>query len=229
MGCAIAVIKFTLFVFNLVCALGGIAMVLLGASILYKYDEVLGVIKDSHAGLVPIVFIVLGLAIFLIAFFGCCGAMIESECMILTCSVLLFLLLVIQIAVGVVVLINKYEVQRFFERIISQLWRDRENNLKFWDVVQQLFHCCGVYLPSDWGILNAPKSCCAPGVKECFSLINAYSTGCSSQIRNFLGDSSVWFGATALVVAGVELVGFIFACCLSNHIRNHRRRFAFTT
>lgn len=66
--------------------LGGIAMVVLGVSILYKYDVVLDVIKDSHAEVVPIVFIAIGSAIFLIAFFGCCGAIFESECMILTVS-----------------------------------------------------------------------------------------------------------------------------------------------
>lgn len=75
-------VVFLLFYFQL----GGIAMVVLGVSILYKYDVVLDVIKDSHAEVVPIVFIAIGSAIFLIAFFGCCGAIFESECMILTVS-----------------------------------------------------------------------------------------------------------------------------------------------
>lgn len=61
-------------------------MVVLGVSILYKYDVVLDVIKESHAEVVPIIFIAIGSAIFLIAFFGCCGAIFESECMILTVS-----------------------------------------------------------------------------------------------------------------------------------------------
>lgn len=74
------------FLFLVPLQLGGIAMVVLGVSILYKYDVVLDVIKDSHAEVVPIVFIAIGSAIFLIAFFGCCGAIFESECMILTVS-----------------------------------------------------------------------------------------------------------------------------------------------
>lgn len=53
-------------------------------------------------------------------------------------SVLLFLLLVAQIVVGVLVFTNKHEVQRFVDRIVNQLWRDRQSNRKFWDVVQQL-------------------------------------------------------------------------------------------
>lgn len=53
-------------------------------------------------------------------------------------SVLLFLLLIAQIVVGVLVFTNKHEVQRFVERIVNQLWRDRQNNQRFWDVVQQL-------------------------------------------------------------------------------------------
>lgn len=82
------VFHFVSFCFDSHFQLGGIAMVVLGVSILYKYDVVLDVIKDSHAEVVPIVFIAIGSAIFLIAFFGCCGAIFESECMILTVSII---------------------------------------------------------------------------------------------------------------------------------------------
>lgn len=72
------------------------------------------------------------------------------------------------------------------------------------------FHCCGLNSSSDWNPY-VPKTCCAPGATECLPLLNAYSTGCSGEIRNFLGDSSVWFGTTALVVAGVEVNIYNFA------------------
>lgn len=66
--------------------LSGIALIAVGVGFLLKYDDVLDAFKDVHVNVAPIAFIVIGAAIFLIAFFGCCGAVFESECMILTVS-----------------------------------------------------------------------------------------------------------------------------------------------
>lgn len=64
----------------------GIALIAVGVGFLLKYDDVLDAFKDLNVNVVPIAFIVIGSAIFLIAFFGCCGAIFESECMVLTVS-----------------------------------------------------------------------------------------------------------------------------------------------
>lgn len=66
--------------------MSGIALIAVGVGFLLKYDDVLDAFKDVHVNVAPIAFIVIGAAIFLIAFFGCCGAVFESECMILTVS-----------------------------------------------------------------------------------------------------------------------------------------------
>lgn len=57
--------------------------------------------------------------------------------MFLQYAVLLFLLLVAQIVVGVLVFTNKREVQRVSERMLNNLWRDRQNHRAFWDTIQQ--------------------------------------------------------------------------------------------
>lgn len=62
----------------------GIALIAVGVGFLLKYDEVLDAFRDVNVNVAPIAFIVIGSAIFLIAFFGCCGAIFESECMVST-------------------------------------------------------------------------------------------------------------------------------------------------
>lgn len=57
--------------------------------------------------------------------------------MFLQYAVLLFLLLVAQIVVGVLVFTNKREVQRVSERMLNNLWRDRQNHRGVWDTIQQ--------------------------------------------------------------------------------------------
>lgn len=61
-------------------------MIAVGVGFLLKYDDVLEAFKDVNVNVAPIAFIVIGAAIFLIAFFGCCGAIFESECMVSTVS-----------------------------------------------------------------------------------------------------------------------------------------------
>jgi len=224
MSCGVAIVKFILFVFNLICALCGIALIAVGVGFLLKYEDVLDAFKDINVNVAPIAFIVIGSAIFLIAFFGCCGAIFESECMISTYAVLLFLLLVAQIVIGVLIFTNKREVQQLTERTLQNLWKERKNHVVFWDTIQKGLKCCGLTHSTDW-ILSTPLSCCEPNVIECVALVNAYGTGCSKALNELIGNGSTVFGSTAIAVAAVELIGFIFACILSNHIRNYKRRY----
>uniref|UniRef100_A0A336K9P6 CSON005313 protein n=1 Tax=Culicoides sonorensis TaxID=179676 RepID=A0A336K9P6_CULSO len=64
--------------------IGGIAFVAIGGIILAKAGDINTAFKDTNAYSVPIALIVLGSIIFIIAFFGCCGAVRESQCMTMT-------------------------------------------------------------------------------------------------------------------------------------------------
>lgn len=68
--------------------MSGIGLIVAGVSTLLKYEDILENFKEVNVNVAPFIFIAIGSAIFLIAFFGCCGAIFESECMILTVSTL---------------------------------------------------------------------------------------------------------------------------------------------
>lgn len=51
--------------------------------------------QEFNYDLLPIVIIVIGVIIFVIAFFGCCGAIRESTCMLTTVSALKLELIII--------------------------------------------------------------------------------------------------------------------------------------
>jgi len=57
----------------------------------------------------PIALMVVGSIIFVIAFFGCCGAIRESNCMIITFAVLLLAILIMEIAIRIVVFVRSEE------------------------------------------------------------------------------------------------------------------------
>lgn len=64
----------------------GIAIVAVGVVFYLKLDDLETVFDDWNVVAIPVLFIVLGAAIFIIAFFGCCGAIRESRCMTVTVS-----------------------------------------------------------------------------------------------------------------------------------------------
>lgn len=68
----------------------GLAMVGLGVAVLLKWTTITDIVK-SHLPVAPWLFIVVGAIVFIIAFFGCCGAIRESHCMIVTVRELFYL------------------------------------------------------------------------------------------------------------------------------------------
>jgi len=226
MGCGMSMVKYILFVFNLLCALGGIAILAVGVAFFLRIGDIEKVFEEWNVQVVPILFIVIGAIIFIVAFFGCCGAIKESHCMTVTYSTFLMILLIAQIVLAIVVFVYIGDIQEATRKVISRLWDTRQNEggAQVWDGIQQTLQCCGLENASQWGI-TPPNSCCASGTSLC-TLGTAFNTGCRVALNDFIYTSGNIVGAVALGVAGIELIGFIFACCLANSIRNQTRRYA---
>jgi CD63 antigen len=225
MGCGMSMVKYILFVFNLLCALGGIAILAVGVAFFLRVGDIEKVFEDWNVQVVPILFMVIGAIIFIIAFFGCCGAIKESHCMTVTYSTFLMIMLIAQIALAIVVFVYIGDLQQATQPIIAKLWdrRHEEAGRQIFDGIQTTLQCCGLDRTDDWGG-SVPNSCC-PGNNAC-TPSGAFQTGCRSALNDFIYTSGNIIGAVALGVAGIELIGFIFACCLANSIRNQSRRYA---
>lgn len=65
--------------------LTGLIVFTVGAVILARYYHYYNFVGEAYWS-APLVLIVVGAVVFIIAFFGCCGAIKESSCMILTVS-----------------------------------------------------------------------------------------------------------------------------------------------
>lgn len=226
MGCGMSMVKYILFVFNLLCALGGIAILAVGVAFLLRVGDIEKIFEEWNVQVVPILFIVIGAIIFIVAFFGCCGAIKESHCMTVTYSTFLMIMLLAQIVLAIVVFVYIGDLQTATHDVLARLWANRATggNPQVWDNIQSTLKCCGFNGPSDWAP-TIPPSCCASG-NACL-ITDAFGTGCNSAVNEFIGTSGNIIGAVALGVAGIELIGFIFACCLANSIRNQSRRSAY--
>ncbi|XP_052120250.1 CD63 antigen [Frankliniella occidentalis] len=85
-SCGMNAIKYILFVFNLIFALSGVGIIAAGAVVLGQFGGSQRFLEDRILA-PPIVLIVAGAIVFLVAFLGCCGAIKENYLMLIAVSI----------------------------------------------------------------------------------------------------------------------------------------------
>ncbi|XP_008556489.1 CD63 antigen [Microplitis demolitor] len=223
-----ACVKYLLFLFNLIFAITGIVFIAVGAVILAMYNDYSN-FMDNWFFAAPVLMIVVGVTVFLVSFFGCCGAVKEHHCMIITFSVLLLLIFALELGAGICGYMMRNEVGKMLQSRLNNtmpLYKSDPKVQKSWDVMQHDFKCCGIATSSDWAILypntELPNSCCHEVVlnHKCDSnSITVSSEGCMKKLKDAIEDKAVILGAVGIGIALVQLIGVIFACCLARSIR----------
>lgn len=118
--------------------------------------------------------ILLGIAIFLIAFLGCCGAIIESHCILLTFGIIVTVILALELTVSGLAFAFKSDLRNISNRELKEAvtkynWTDPNARLTmFMNHIQGSLKCCGFNTSSDYPELNPnptdryiiPDSCC---------------------------------------------------------------------
>ncbi|ALC41270.1 Tsp42Ee [Drosophila busckii] len=226
MDCGTSMVKYILFIFNTIVSIIGILGIVYGVLILQSIGtiEVNGQVGFPPQAALPIIMITLGSIVVFISFLGCCGAIRESVCMTMSYAVCLLVLLILQLTIVVLLFTNKEKFDNAMGEVIDQAWTSSQSGQSgVFDAIQKSLHCCGRENFSDYGtsiLTGLPPSCCDG---SCLIPTNIYG-GCRTKFVNFMSGNTenVKFFGLGLIV--VELVGFIFACCLANNVRNYKRR-----
>uniref|UniRef100_T1GKG0 Uncharacterized protein n=1 Tax=Megaselia scalaris TaxID=36166 RepID=T1GKG0_MEGSC len=165
-------IKYTLFAFNLVFVITGIILIAVGVGVAGTFNEYDSFLQAKFYSITTFL-IVIGVFIFIIAFFGCCGAIKENYWMILIFSVLLGIIFILELAAG----ISGYVLRNDAETLIGKQLEETMAKYKedptigsLWDYTQREFSCCGTNSYKDWKLgsidLNnytvskVPMTCC---------------------------------------------------------------------
>lgn len=126
--------------FSLNFQIAGLAFVIIGGIYVSQFGNYKRLFADYYANLPAIIIIILGLIIFLISFFGCCGAVKESTCMTYSYAAFLMVLIIIQIVLGAVVLINRTSLTDGVVGVYEKVFEEREvrpMNMELIDIVQE--------------------------------------------------------------------------------------------
>merc|ERR1711963_519838 len=126
---------------NCLFALIGCVLIGFGAYTQIESKDYLNFLGDNYVN-TPIFIIILGGVIFVISFFGCCGACNESKCMMYTYGFLLFIILIAQIGAGIAAFALKGDLENAIETNMKtgmENYNNHEGVKDTWDLIQSNF------------------------------------------------------------------------------------------
>lgn len=232
-------VKYLLFLFNFLFVITGIAIMAIGLTVQGAYHNFREIL-DPQFFSVPTFLIVIGSFIFVIAFFGCCGACKENYCMTLTFSILLVFIFILELAAGISGYVLRNDTFKLVSNTLQGSMTKYGGNTSqeitiIWDEIQVDFDCCGVNNSTDWSIKNnqlfnetfLPMSCCrslpgAIGTVRCIDPDHKDTlrkTGCIDSFGNFIKAHAVSLGAAGIAIAVIQFFGILFACYLAKQIK----------
>ncbi|CAH0554426.1 unnamed protein product [Brassicogethes aeneus] len=222
-------VKYLIFLFNLLFVISGITLLVVGGTVLLFYAHYSNFVYPSYQS-APIVLIIVGIIIFVIAFFGCCGAVKENHCMIITFSIFLLVIVTLELAAGIVGYIRRNDVEVMLENKLNSTMYQYNTDMKIrnsWDIAQHEAVCCGMTGPEDWVKINngnktLPHTCCpdTPDDGSCkLGSPNVIQDSCMVKLKEMMQQYGAYIGAVGIGIALSQFIGVIFACCLARSIR----------
>jgi CD63 antigen len=225
-------IKYLLFIFNLVFVVTGIVLLIVGAVIQGVYKDYSFLLDDRFFS-APALLIAVGVIVFIVSFFGCCGAVKENHCMILTFSILLLLVFILELSGGIAGYVLRDRAHDFLSHRLNESmfsYNESTESQEFWYTMQTSMECCGNNNYTDWKDVfhnnSLPLSCCPRShvvvdVDYCNTTSKMYTVGCLEKFGTFVMNHAAVLGGAGIGIAFIQLLGVVLACLLARHIRTN--------
>ncbi|KAM6370079.1 tetraspanin-18-like [Pluvialis apricaria] len=233
--------KYLMFIFNVLVFAGGTCLVGVGVWVAVDpagFQDIVAAKAVLSAG--AYLLLAVGIALSLLGFLGCCGALRRSRPLLLVFFILVSLVFITQLVGALLFLVHWKQIQP--ELFLSELrrnYRGDEGAEVFstaWNTLMVTFSCCGVLGPEDFGNgsrfqelhpgMPWPRACCARdgllqagellGWEQCQERSPGYihEQGCFSTFGRTLQKYISVPGTCSLAVLGIEIFAMFFAFCL---------------
>ncbi|XP_062991065.1 tetraspanin-8 [Elgaria multicarinata webbii] len=215
--------KYTMFIFNFIFWVCG--CIILGVSIWLRLSVSDVDISDSSAFTSIYILIAVGSIIMVLGFLGCCGAMKESQCMLLLFFIGLLAILLLQIVAGVYGGVHKSQMQDVLNKTLNETSKLLQTVTTTNKEALENFHkfeiknkCCGLFNGvSDWGQnLNTYDGCVCDKEdqksNDCAG--NRYKEPCGAIIIKFFKENMAIVMGIAFGLAFIEVLGMVFSMIL---------------
>ncbi|XP_017474773.1 PREDICTED: 23 kDa integral membrane protein-like [Rhagoletis zephyria] len=229
MNCLESIVKYLIYIANIIFLVCGILIIVLGAFMINNIGDFSSIEDAIDVDTLPIIIIILGCIIFVISFFGCCGAIRENSCCMTTYAVFMFILFCLQVALVVWVFVQRSEFLKTMRDLVNTTWDKNDNSangIHPMDALQISFKCCGKTSSADYTSAgkDVPVSCCGSlDATTCPASVYLTKPGCADAFVDFWATNTNIIRYAGIAVAAIELAVFTIACCLASSMRNSRR------
>ncbi|XP_040199933.1 tetraspanin-8 [Rana temporaria] len=212
-------LKYSMFAFNFLFWLCG--CVILGVSIYLRVS------KDAQqklnldgTGIMSAVdvLIAVGAIIMVLGFFGCCGAIKESRCLLILFFIGLLLILALQITAGVLGVVYKPKIDAAVNQSLTELLPLQDQPPDFKEALEQIQKegkCCGIVKGiADWGGVSPTCSCSTAVDKDECGSNGTYKKTCNTVFTEYFEKHLLIIIGIAFGLAVVELFGLGFSMTL---------------
>ncbi|XP_051953995.1 leukocyte surface antigen CD53 [Xyrauchen texanus] len=162
-----------------------------------------------------------GIIISCVSFLGFLGALKENRCLLISFFILLFILMLAELAAACLLLMYERHIDKFIKddlkASLDKYKEDMARNVtNDWDTVQKGLKCCGIESHIDWKA-SVPPSCCSSD--QCLNNGTQYwDQGCYTKLKDVLDRNLLNTGIAVIVVCLIEVLGMCFSMTLFCHI-----------
>nr|XP_020472358.1 tetraspanin-2-like [Monopterus albus] len=198
-------VKYLLFVFNFIFWLIGSFVLAVGLWLRFDPVTVSLLTGDKAPNTFFIgVYILIGAGslVMLVGFFGCCGAVRESQCLLGSFFACLLIIFGAEVAAGVFGFLNKDKIIQDIQNYYVTTYNENNN---------------GTLISSYQKVLN----CCGTTESRCPDAEHA-TKDCETGIKDFFDSKLYIIGYVGIGIAGVMIIGMIFSMVLCCAIHNSR-------
>ncbi|CAL1606266.1 unnamed protein product [Knipowitschia caucasica] len=198
-------VKYLLFVFNFIFWIMGSFVLAVGLWLRFDPETVTLLNGDRAPDTFFIgVYILIGAGglVMLVGFFGCCGAVRESQCLLGSFFACLLIIFGAEVAAGVFGFLNKDKIIEDVQSYYTSTYNESIN---------------GTLINSYLKILN----CCGTKANPCPDR-EPDTKDCETGIKDFFNNKLYIIGYVGVGIAGVMIIGMIFSMVLCCAIRNSR-------
>ncbi|KAL1020515.1 hypothetical protein UPYG_G00001060 [Umbra pygmaea] len=199
-------VKYLLFIFNFIFWLLGSLVLAVGLWLRFDPDTVAMLNGDGAPDTFfygVYILVTAGSLVMLVGFFGCCGAVRESQCLLGSFFACLLIIFGAEVAAGVFGFINKDKIVEDVQSYYRKSYNDNNNSTNLHNTYHKVLKCCGTTL----------KPCSTPP---------ADAKNCEAAIQEFFNNKLYITGYVGIGIAGVMIIGMIFSMVLCCAIRNSR-------
>eukprot|EP01103_Thecamoeba_quadrilineata_P016711 TRINITY_DN5660_c0_g1_i2.p1 TRINITY_DN5660_c0_g1~~TRINITY_DN5660_c0_g1_i2.p1 ORF type:complete len:204 (-),score=9.04 TRINITY_DN5660_c0_g1_i2:90-701(-) len=188
-----------LVVLNVIFLIFGAILIAIGS---YAINNLNVISQLVNTGL-PVGLIIIGVFVFILSFFGCCGASFHNRFMLLIYVFILLGLMICQIALAVA----SSNQRDKFQYQMKGKWDSLDNQTKLY--FESKFSCCGYSYPEE--------------EPECVAQYG-FTTSCSTFLEKFFKDNMTVVFNVSVIFGALEVAGFFFALVYYCSIARPRSR-----